>query len=102
MRSATRSDARGGGSFGPARGIRIADAGGLTAFAETEACALTSTTDRGPDGTCPTFCVRCGCCATPILHSVLDVVATFIPPVVALPQAATTGLPSARSEATPS
>ena len=75
--------------------LLIADAGGLTAFAETEACALTSTTDRGPDGTCPTFCVRCGCCATPNLHSVLDVVATFIPPVVALPQAATTGLPSA-------
>ncbi|MGB7217387.1 MAG: hypothetical protein WBD07_01150 [Vicinamibacterales bacterium] len=71
----------------------LADAGGLTAFAGPDACTFAST-DRGPDGSCPTFCVRCGCCATPILHTVADAVDVFALPTASLPRIADGALPS--------
>ena len=45
--------------------ILLADASGVIALVSPEPC--TSATDTVPDGKCPALCVRCACCAQPIV-----------------------------------
>ena len=65
-------------------GILAMDATGLEALVSSEPCS--SVQDTQPDGTCPALCVRCACCAQPIvLDSAVAIVATTIrQPVVDL------------------
>jgi len=48
--------------------LLMADAGGVIAFVVSEPCGVASETDEGPDR-CPGFCVRCSCCALPVLQA---------------------------------
>jgi hypothetical protein len=67
--------------------LLIADASGLSAFVEPETCG-TSATDRGSDDACPGFCVRCACCAGPVVHAVAHALTSFVPPVTRVPRLA--------------
>ena len=49
--------------------ILAADASGLEALVFAEPC--TAITDTQPDGGCPALCVRCACCAHPIVPALL-------------------------------
>ena len=49
-------------------GILAMDATGLSALVSPEAC--TTVQDSQPDGTCPALCVRCACCAQPIVPGI--------------------------------
>jgi hypothetical protein len=63
-------------------GILVMDATGIDALVSRETC--TSVEDAQPDGTCPSLCVRCACCAQPILPNVVrTVVSTSVPQPVA-------------------
>jgi hypothetical protein len=63
-------------------GILAMDATGLDALVSVETC--TSVQDVQPDGTCPSLCVRCACCAQPILPNVvMAVVSMSVPQPVA-------------------
>ena len=44
--------------------ILLADASGVMAFVSSETCSASETV---PDQKCPPLCVRCGCCAQPIV-----------------------------------
>lgn len=66
--------------------LLIADASGITAFIEPEICGFESATDRGPDGACPAFCVRCSCCTGPVVRADGHVLASFVPPVTNVPR----------------
>lgn len=48
--------------------ILFADASGAMAFVSAETC--TSASDSAPDNACPPLCVRCGCCAQPVVPTV--------------------------------
>jgi hypothetical protein len=73
--------------------ILIMDATGLEAFVFAEPC-LSAQADQ-PDRSCPALCVRCACCAqpivpemvrstvsTPVRHPFVDLYSRGIPPVV--------------------
>lgn len=45
--------------------LLLCDTSGLVAFVSPETC--TSVSDTAPDSSCPPTCVRCGCCAQPIV-----------------------------------
>ena len=63
-------------------GILAMDATGLDAFVSQEQC--TSLQDGQPDGTCPALCVRCACCAQPVVPNVvITVVSMTVPQPVA-------------------
>ena len=47
--------------------ILFADASGAMAFVSPETCSVSETT---PDNACPPLCVRCGCCAQPVVPMV--------------------------------
>lgn len=49
-------------------GILAMDATGLEALVAPEQCAAVEGTQ--PDGTCPALCVRCACCAQPIVPEI--------------------------------
>ena len=49
-------------------GILAMYATGLDAFVSPEAC--TGANDSQPDVTCPALCVRCACCAQPIVPEI--------------------------------
>jgi hypothetical protein len=55
--------------------VLLGDASGVMAFVTPEAC--TSVTDTQPDGKCPSLCVRCACCAQPIVPAVTAVVRSY-------------------------
>jgi hypothetical protein len=72
--------------------ILVMDATGLEAFVFAEPC--TSVQDEQPDRSCPALCVRCACCAqpivpemarstasTPVRHPFVDLYSRGIPPV---------------------
>ena len=63
-------------------GILAMDATGLDALVSPEACS--SVQDSQPDGTCPALCVRCACCAQPIVPEIpaCDVAMSSPQPVV--------------------
>lgn len=44
--------------------ILFADASGAMALVSPETCTASET---APDNTCPPLCVRCGCCAQPVV-----------------------------------
>ena len=59
-------------------GVLAMDATGLDALAASEQC--TSVQDERPDGSCPALCVRCACCAQPIVpESARVVISVTIP-----------------------
>jgi hypothetical protein len=60
-------------------GILAMDATGLDALVASEQCA--SVQDERPDGSCPALCVRCACCAQPIVPAIARVIVS-----VTLPQ----------------
>ena len=49
-------------------GILVADATGLEALVSPEPCS--SIEDTRPDGACPALCVRCACCAQPVVPQI--------------------------------
>jgi hypothetical protein len=49
-------------------GLLVMDATGLEALVSSEPC--TSVQDSQPDGGCPALCVRCACCAQPIVPAI--------------------------------
>jgi hypothetical protein len=62
-------------------GILAMDATGLAALVSVETC--TGVQDSQPDGTCPALCVRCACCAQPIVANVvMAVVSMSVPQAV--------------------
>jgi hypothetical protein len=74
-------------------GILVMDATGLEAFVFAEPC--TSAQADRPDQSCPALCVRCACCAqpivpetavsagsTPVRHTFIDLYSRGIPPAV--------------------
>ena len=62
-------------------GILAMDATGLEAFAVPEQCVTVLETQ--PDGTCPALCVRCACCAQPIVPEIAaPVVSMSLPQLV--------------------
>jgi hypothetical protein len=62
-------------------GILAMDATGLDALVSVETC--TGVQDSQPDGTCPALCVRCACCAQPIVPNiVMAVVSMSVPQAV--------------------
>jgi hypothetical protein len=58
------------------------DATGLDAFVSQEQCA--SVQDARPDGACPALCVRCACCAQPVVPEIVaaDVSMSLPQPVI--------------------
>ena len=48
--------------------ILAMDATGLESLVTREAC--TSVQDTQPDGACPALCVRCACCAQPVVPQI--------------------------------
>jgi hypothetical protein len=74
--------------------LLIADASGVIALAEPETCTVASTTEQGSDGGCAAFCVRCSCCAAPIVHGVRHILTAFVPLVTDVPRLADAPLPS--------
>ena len=56
-------------------GILAMDATGLDAFVSPETC--TSAQDAFPDGTCPSLCVRCACCAQPLVPNIVVAVVSM-------------------------
>ena len=67
---ARRAIHKGGATSLPAHRARllVMDATGLDALVSQEQC--TSIQDSQPDGTCPALCVRCACCAQPIVPEI--------------------------------
>ena len=63
--------------------ILAMDATGLESLVTREAC--TSVQDTQPDGACPALCVRCACCAQPVvpLIATCDVAMSLPQPVSA-------------------
>ena len=63
--------------------ILAMDATGLESLVTREAC--TSVQDTQPDGACPALCVRCACCAQPVVPqiAICDVAASLPQPVLA-------------------
>lgn len=55
-------------------GILVMDATGLNAFVSPERCTIAQ--DSQPDGSCPSLCFRCACCAQPIVPRI---VVTVVP-----------------------
>ena len=43
---------------------------GALAFVSPETCGLSVSDQQQPDGGCPAFCARCGCCAQPVVRAV--------------------------------
>lgn len=61
-------------------GILAMDASGLDALLVNEPC--TTVEDAKPDGTCPALCVRCACCAQPIVPEfAVAIVSELVPSV---------------------
>ncbi len=60
-------------------GILLTDASGFVAFMASEQC--TGVQDNQPDGACPALCVRCACCAQPIVPEIARALVS-----VAIPQ----------------
>ena len=56
--------------------LLMADASGVIAFAVPELCTV-SETNETPDQ-CPGLCVRCACCALPVLQSATAIQVTPI------------------------
>src|SRR5262245_46885396 len=76
--------------------LLLADASGFSALLVPEPCAI-GTTDSGPDGGCPAFCVRCSCacCAGAVVHKPPMTVTRVVSPPVFLhsaPFVLTTGI----------
>ena len=71
--------------------LLFADASGAMAFVSPETC--TAASERSPDDSCPPLCVRCGCCAQPVVRVIGPVLSSeqisqTAPPVyTALPSA---------------
>ena len=63
--------------------ILLADVSGVMAFVSPETCSASETV---PDQKCPPLCVRCGCCAQPIVQaaelSLTSVLVTSTTPVL--------------------
>ena len=59
-------------------GILAMDATGLDALVSQERC--TSIQDSQPDGACPALCVRCTCCAQPIVPNVIETAVSMTVP----------------------
>lgn len=61
--------------------LLVCDASGLADLAVTEPCTFASATEQGPDNGCTAFCVRCSCCALPLVHAPLFVAQAVSAPV---------------------
>lgn len=73
--------------------LLVGDASGLADLAVTEPCTFASATEQGPDNGCTAFCVRCSCCAIPLLHAPLFVARAVSAPVNAFAPRIDHGLP---------
>ena len=49
-------------------GCLLADASGALAFVSPETCGVSVIDQQQSEGGCPAFCIRCGCCAQPIVR----------------------------------
>ena len=66
--------------------ILFADASGAMAFVSTETCSGSETV---PDQKCPPLCVRCGCCAQPIVPTAeLTLTSVLVTPTSPVPYTA--------------
>ena len=74
--------------------LLLGDASGIVAFVTPETC--TSVTDTQPDGKCPSLCVRCSCCAQPVVPAVAVVGQSYAlttRPLTAVPSVVLPGSP---------
>ena len=60
--------------------LLVCDASGVADLAVTEPCTFGSGAEQGPDNGCTAFCVRCSCCAIPLIHAPL-----FVAQAVSIP-----------------
>ena len=61
--------------------LLVCDASGVADLVVTEPCTFAEGTQQGPDNDCTAFCVRCSCCAIPLLYAPLFVARAFSGPV---------------------
>ncbi len=59
-------------------GLLATEATGLDALVASEQC--TSVQDERSDGSCPALCVRCACCAQPIVPEIARVIVSVTVP----------------------
>jgi hypothetical protein len=75
--------------------LLMADASGVIAFAVPELCTVSETNEE-PDR-CPGLCVRCACCALPVLQSATAIQVTPIRRTTGSPVLVDRGLPAGAS-----